>query len=470
MRTIIIPAILLTVCWGMLTGCYKDKGNYQYHDLNNISTDLSDTTISVFQLDTLRIHPDVKQSIPDKEGLSYEWVMYAKIGAPLTRRTLGNSRNLDAQIIEGPGPYILNLFITDKSTGVTTTIEQHIKVMSALNEGWLILEDSTTQADISIITPADVAFHHIYSRVNPSIPLPPGTHHLYVFDRRNSQIIYILSPTGGTQVDYSTFMVIGSFKDWFFITPAARPQLYLPFMGGEVLLNDGHPFGMSLFVPPPYKLSLAPSGNYYMAPFDLTSPYGPVFYDTISQRFVAQDSYTFDLIPFSNGEATDAFNMNKVNKHLQYAENGPGFDQSYAFFKNNNNDSMFVYTFTNNGPYSTPGTAAPIGIAPGIKDAGVFQMSKLLPHLYYVSNNKIYLYDIPAATARIIYTFPAGTVIRSMKTSKDNGQLVVATHENTEGKVYYFTIGATGDFEGNTYHKVFGGFGIINDITYKKAP
>jgi hypothetical protein len=470
MRIIIIPAILLTVCWGMLTGCYKDKGNYQYHDLNNITTNLSDTTISIFQLDTLRIHPEVKQSIPDKEGLEYEWVMYADILTPLTRRTLSNTRNLDALIVEGPGPYVLNLYIRDKSTGVTTIVEQHIKVVSALNEGWLVLEDGSPQADISIITPVDAVFHHIYSKINPEIPLPQGTHHLYVFERRNSQIIYILSPAGGTQVDYSTFMTIGKFKDWFYVAPEAKPQLYMPFDGGEVLLNDGRPFCMSLYVPPPYKLSLAPAGHYYMAPFDLKSMYGPVLYDTISQRFIAQDAFTFDLINFSNGEVTDAFNMNNIGKHMQYAENGPGYDQSYAFFKNNNNDSMFVYTFTNSGPYSTPGTAAPIGTAPGIKDAGIFRMSKLLPHLYYASNNKIYLYDIPAAAARVTYSFPAGTVIRSMKTTDDNNQLIVATYENTAGKVYYFNISATGDFERNNYSKVFGGFGLINDLAYKNAP
>lgn len=470
MRTIIIPAILLTVCWGMLTGCYKDKGNYQYHDLNKISTNLSDTTVIVFQLDTLRIHPEIKESIPDKEGLTYEWVLYPNTIAPLTRRTLGNSRRLDAMITEGPGAYVLTLYITDKSTGVTTAVVQNIKVVSALNEGWLILEDGIPQADISIITPEDTVFHQIYSKINPMLPLPAGSHHLYVFERRNSQNIYILSPAGGTQVDYSTFMTIGSFRDWFYIAPVAKPQIYMPFDGGEVMLNDGRPYGMSLYVPPPFKLSLAPAGNYYMAPFDLQSMYGPVLYDTISQRFVAQDAFTFDLINFSNGETTDAFNMNNIGKHLQYAGNGPGLDQSYAFFKNNHNDSMFVYVFSNSGPYSTPETAAPIGIAPGLKDATVLRMSKRLPHLYYAGSNKIYLYDVPAATAREIYTFPSGTNIRSIKISDDDASMMIATYEKGEGKVYSFTIAATGDFEENTYRKVFGGFGIINDLAYKQAP
>jgi hypothetical protein len=397
--------------------------------------------------------------------------MYPDILAPLTRRTLDTARNLNALITEGPGAYVLNLFITDKKTGITTTKKLGIKVVSALNEGWLVLEDGSDNADVSIITPVDSVFHHIYSKANPKQSLPPGTHHLYVTSRRGAQNIYLLSGAAATQVNYSTFAVIAGFRDWFFIAPDPKPQLYITFDGGEVIINDGKPYGLSLYVVPPYKFSLAPVGNYYMAPFDMASIYGPVLYDTISQRFLSQDSYTFDLISFVNGQPGDAFNMNKVGKHLQYAENGPGNDQTYCVFKNNYNDSLFIYTFSNAGSYSTPGAVDTVATAPGINTANIFRMSQLLPHLYYVSGNKLYLYDIPAGKARLVYSFATGTEVRSMKLVRPGYRtLVVATHESGEGKVYYFPVAATGDFEGNTYSKVFSGFGKINDIAYKKAP
>ncbi|PSL49856.1 PKD family protein [Chitinophaga niastensis] len=471
MRIIILPVFLLTTCWLLFTGCYKDKGNYQYHDINKITTGLTDSTITVFQFDTLHINTSVLQTIPDAAGLSYEWVMYPDNGVPLTRRTLDTTRNLNALISEGPGAYVLNLFITDKKTGVTTTKKLSIRVVSALNEGWLVLEDGNTNADVSIITPVDSVFHHIYSKANPKLPLPAGTHHVYVTNRRGAQNIYFLSPLSGTQVDYSTFMAFASFKDWFFIAPAPKPQIYMTFNGGEAMINDGKPYGLSVMVPPPYKFSLAPVGNYYMAPFDMSSIFGPTLYDTISQRFLGQDPYSFDLIDFSNAQPGDAFNMNNVGKHLQYAEGGPRSDQTYCLFRNNKNDSLFIYSFSNAGPYSTPTAVDTVSTAPGMSTAGIFRMSALLPHLYYASGNKLYLYDILAGKARLVYSFAAGTDVRCMKLlTSDYRTLAVATSESGEGKVYYFPIAATGDFQGNTYSKVFGGFGKINDIAYKKAP
>ena len=471
MRIIIFPAFLAVTCWLLLTGCYKDKGNYQYHDINAINSGIPDTTLTVFQFDTLHLQTNIQQSMPAQAGLSYEWVMYPVVLAPLTRRTLGTTANLDALITEGPGTYVLNLFITDNATKVTTTKNMQVKVVSALNEGWLVLEDGSTMGDVSIITPVDSVFHHIYSKANPRLPLPAGTHHVYVTNRRGAQNIYLLSPAGGTQVSFSTFMAIADFRDWFFVAPAPKPQIYTTFDGGEVIFNNGQPYGLSLFVPAPYKFSLAPVGNYYMAPFEMPSPYGPLLYDTISQRFMAQDTYTFDLQPFDNSPAEAAFNLNKVNKHMQFAENGPGNDQTYCVFRNNNNDSMFIYTVDNNGAYSDPGTISQVENAPGMSTTGIFRMSKLLPHLYYTSGNKLYLYDIPAAKARVVYTFAAGTDIRCMKLlAPGNRTMVVATHESGEGKVYYFPIAATGDFEGNTFSKVFDGFGKINDLSYKTAP
>lgn len=469
MRIIIFPAFLAATCWLLLTGCYKDKGNYQYHDINTINSGIPDTTLTVFQFDTLHLHTNIQQSMPAQAGLSYEWVMYPAVLAPLTRRTLGTTADLDALITEAPGSYGLNLFITDNATQITTIKKMQVKVVSALNEGWLVLEDGNTMADVSIINPVDSIFHHIYSKANPQLPLPVGTHHVYVTNRRGEQNIYLLSPAGGTQVYFSTFMAIADFRDWFFVAPTPKPQIFTTFDGGEAIINNGQPYILSLFSPAPFKFGIAPPGNYYMAPFQMPSIYGPLLYDTVSQRFMTQDIYSSALLAFDNSPAEAAFNMNKVNKHMQFAENGSD-NKAYCLFRNNNNDSLFIYTVNNDGSYSNPGTVSAVENAPGLSTANLLIMSKLLPHLYYTSGNKLYLYDIPAAKARVVYTFAAGTDIRRLKLAPGYRTMVIATHESGEGKVYYFPIAATGDFEGNTYSKVFNGFGKINDLSYKPAP
>ncbi|HVI48531.1 MAG TPA: PKD-like family lipoprotein [Chitinophaga sp.] len=459
--------IILTIAsWWFISACYKDKGNYTYQDINKVGAAVGKDTFTVFQFDTLDITAQITQTLPDPAGLTYKWVMYP--GSQLTRRTLDStSAHLHTMIPEAPGTYTLHLFITDNKTGVTNINKMTVKVLSAFNEGWLVLEDGSTQADLSMITPVNTVFHRIYSKSNPERPLPTGANMVDVTMRRSDQVIYVLSPAGGIQVDYTSFRVTTSFNDWFFAPPAViKPELHIGYSGGEVIINNGRPYSFATMVPPPFKFGPAPVGSYYLAPFLMSSDIrGPIYYDTIAQGFRYPDPWTFDLYPLEG--ANEFFTMKKVSKRLIQAAPGQGA-QIACLFKNNNNDSLFVYTFQSEGEYSEPTGASPVKTAPGLGSTRVFCPSKMLPHIYYASDNKLYLYDIPAQSARLAYTFPAGTEVRKMKVFPlTNRVLVVATHEAGKGKVYYFPVGATGDFENNTYSKVFEGFDKINDIAYK---
>ncbi len=168
-------------------------------------------------------------------------------------------------------------------------------------------------------------------------------------------------------------------------------------------------------------------------------------YDTITQQFFKLNTSTAVLTPFANPTGTPKFHLNNIGKKLIYTEASAG-NECVAFLKNNNDDSLFafVYDLTK----SDPAVERFNGLnAPHMLDARLFVGSRKYPHLYYAYDNMIYKLDIPAQTAVPIYTFPAGTEIRAMKmyrnlktlTDPDNNNLIaVATHENGEGKVYYF--------------------------------
>ena len=88
--------------------------------------------------------------------------------------------------------------------------------------------------------------------------------------------------------------------------------------------------------------------------------------------------------------------------------------------------------------------------------------------------------SLAASTAQIGYSFPAGTVIRSMKVFKsgyvtapvtESKVLVVATDETASGgghKVYFLNISAAGDINA-TPAAVYTGFDKIVDISFKKG-
>src|SRR5687767_11819041 len=61
------------------TGCYKDKGNYTFTEINKVSiTDpLSSTALSLKLSDTLRLDPTVAQTKETTtDSLAYRWRMY----------------------------------------------------------------------------------------------------------------------------------------------------------------------------------------------------------------------------------------------------------------------------------------------------------------------------------------------------------------------------------------------------------
>jgi hypothetical protein len=466
----------------VLTGCYKDKGNYKYADINKLTIEADVTgAVSVLLQDTLTINTAITETSPSAAGYEYEWVLYQNISAPLTRWTLATTRNLEVRITQTPGAYRLDYFVKDKATGVSFLKTFIVNIIGKFNEGWLVLDEESNACDLSLIAPNDAVFRNIYSAANRGALLPGRSHRVTVVrDRLGVQKVYVLSPNELTQPYFVDFLKVASFSDQFWAAPSVRkPQEYfIEGSSNEVMLNNGYPFGMTTMVPAPYKLGLQAPGTWDLEPYSIyTTTSGFVFYDKLSQRFYKYN--LTDLVPFAAAPSTAVFNVNNVGKKMLFTGAGTGSTYN-CLFKNNNDDSVFAFIL--NPALANPAVDTafiPAANAPGLVTATKFVSSKLLPHVYYVSGNLLYLLDIPARTARVVYTFPAGTEVASMKlhfnlkTSSDvyqSKQIAVAANEGSAGKVYLFTIEATGDFTGNTYRKLYTGFGKVNDIALKWAP
>lgn len=462
----------------LLTGCYKDKGNYDYSDINQLTLKSTADVFNVVLPDSLKIDLTVEQAKPDPAGLSFEWVIYPSTSAPLTRRVLDTTQNLRAKLTEDPGTYVLIAYAKDRKTKIEFQKRFTVNVLSAFSEGWVIVEEKTGGCDLSMVTPVDIVYRNAYSANNNGQLLPSGTFRIpEIKTNRNIQSVYFISPSEATQVNFSNFVRLLSFNDYFYSPPPViKPQEY--FMNGdaEMMINDGKPYARNLINGSTNnKLSLPPTGNYYMAPYEIyTVSSGYVLFDTLARAFSKLNLNTITLIPFAGWDGTSALDMNNVGKRMIYAELNTG-NQFNAIFKNLNNDSLFAFVF--NPTLAQPGINRYDGLnAPGLLTAKLFVMSRSLPHMYYASGNQIYKLDIPAKTATPVYAFPAGTEIRAMKMYRNqkngadpanNKLIAVATQESGEGKLYYFPIAATGSFTANTYSKVFTGFGKINEIAFK---
>ncbi|GGH56798.1 hypothetical protein HNQ91_000080 [Filimonas zeae] len=475
-----IPVLVLVVLAAQ--GCYKDEGNYTYAEAKTVKIAASiPDTVNILLQDTLKVVTQLTALNTDTSAFTYEWILYESV-TPLTRYYLGTDHNLTSKIVNAPGRYTLDYFITDGKTGIAYRKSFVINITSVLNEGWIVVEEASGACDMAIILPSGQVYHTVYSGANNGIKLPAGTQRVAVVrDRVGAQKIYVMSPNQGEQLYYANFQKLNSFSSWFYATPAVvKPQEYF-IMGGssERLLNNGQLYSFSTNGPGVPKFGLPPVGTHDIAPYEMYSVrQGCVWYDNLGQRFYKQDESYYDFNDFPAPGSAAVFNPNKIGKKLLFTGATSGSDVYNCLFKNNEDDSLYIYKLELTK--TDVGTAIDaLGIQPELANAGSYVMSRKLNFLYYTYGNKVYLLDIPAHTSRVIYTFAPGTEIRAMKlyynskltADPDNYNLIaIATNEGGAGKVYQFPLAATGAFAGDTYRNVYTGFGLIHEITFKRAP
>ncbi|MFB6454644.1 PKD-like family lipoprotein [Chitinophaga sp. Hz27] len=466
--------ILLALTGALLfASCLKDKSNNDIHPVNEATTDINGQSITVYQFDTLRVASNLKLNGVSAGAVKYSWVLYP-YGTSLDKYVLDSTVDLKKMISVQAGTYYLDMYAKDTTTGIITRAKLNVKVVSPFNEGWLVLEKGAASSDISLIDTRDSAFHNIYSKANPLVPLSPSMQNISVFKRGATQYIYALAKDGGTQINSSSFLANGSMSDWFFVMPAKdrNCQVYMANSMNESMIVSGKPYQLSLMVPAPYKLGLAPQNNdFYMLPYDLSSMMmGAIYYDSIHQHFNVMDMYSPELSVLPPPDNGAAFDFNNVNKRLLWADKQPT-EIAYCLFANNNDDSLFVYRFQSYGPYSTALDVMNVINAPGLSSASAYKVSAALPHIYYAKDNILYLHDVPAGKSRQVFAFPAGTTVAAINMyGKNTGRLVVGVNDAGGGSVYLFDIASTGDFMGATYSKVLKGFGTIKNLIYKPAP
>jgi hypothetical protein len=190
--------------------------------------------------------------------------------------------------------------------------------------------------------------------------------------------------------------------------------------------------------------------------------------------------------------------MNNMKYNLVYAENAQPLTTANGywntFFRNKTNDTTYLVQFPRALAYSNNFTTGRFFLknanCPGINTATQFACATSLPMpggaFYYVNGNNIYTAKVgtlATSTAKIGLSFPAGTIIKVMKTfnsgyaalpSTEGKVLVVATDETANGNgnnVYFFNLSVTGDIMGSPASPAdfYSGFDTINDIAFKKA-
>lgn len=495
--------LILLLLVTFLYGCYKDKGNYDYTDINKIviTDEAAKDRIFIFQGDVLNLSPTINQT-KQTDDLSYLWFVYnnsSNSTYTMPRDTLARTKDLSIKItgdifVLGEN-YKLTVKATDNKTGISSFQLYDLTISNKYGKGWMFLEERGNIGDMSMILPDGSVEKNVYSLLNPTLPLNnPVSITSSPFDVTDdlsnpNKRIYIQMKNDAIELDNLTLTKKFDIGYLFF----AKPQIVAPsyigwtgYLSGTSLyqrmgiaINNGlvHTNMVGGF-PGIKKWGEAlpnPNGvyNYNILPFiagglGYSATYPIVVFDKKYQRFYSVGTNSLTSFPSA---ASTVFDLNNVGMELLTLDSSNAPDQYNAVMKDGTTPYLLQFRLQTSVADPVATITKKQMNASGIVNATSFASSTSSPHIFYATDNRLYKYETTSNSYNEAYAFAGNETVTKMdyqKVAPETGQqrLVVATWNGTEGKVYFFNISPVGDL-GATYTDTFTGFDKIIDFTYK---
>ena len=457
-----------------LVGCYEDKGNYDYRELDVVSIDTVETGIlsaySLMRFDHLRLAPKVyfngelvddNQEVP----LDYQWTIFSSVsgsGANSVIDTIGNQRVLDTVISRTAGSYLVQLVAKNRHTGVCQFFRVPVSVSEVLDGGWMVFYERADQpgtSDLALIhnpwTKNNVTYDKLYANLYEAtngellegkpvrclgiaVSLAPGNNYIGLCTDRTL-----------VGVSENGFEKALQFNDFFHDAPDTQAPIWYGEHGSgvmsgqssEVLINNNQVytntyvfsaaegrttrFGVAKFGEEVGQLAA------WNAEIPSTLNYGVIVYDQTYHRFRYAPFNGARLEKFGEQDMEQAaFDVNNTGMELLLADWGRGSSQGngllpydYLLMVKGDQRYLAVANFSTSSPEDTEigvGLYPLNSLCPNITAATTFAASHVGSFVYYGAGQSVYTlaYDsgLPATEA---WTAPSAdeevTCVRIMK-------------------------------------------------------
>lgn len=501
MKKIILCLMLLPA---LFTSCYKDEGNYDYKELNEITVDTVGvkTSFVIDQYDSLVIEPKINFSLSalPETALAYRWIMYSDAWGKDDTETieLSTERNLNVQITAPASatPYAVRLYITNKNDGSSYEMKYTVTVQPSVVSGILALHQDADGVDFDYIATAGAVMidknKHMRNVVSS------------ILDRKLSGNAAMVS---SVRVNYTTlinrvyvatdeeFMQFSGYdfayecdKNELFYDVPSRLQLSKVKREGQtpyctILVNDGSVYNINNQASQKWSNTfsdpLRPSSSlgeriivspYYYIP-DANFPMASaIFYDELGKRFVRlpKTFYETEEIVSFDPQVSTAFDVNNVGKDLIWL--GKGYNNhafavmtdgsSRELYRADFNKAETIYDEDGSPEYNEELNDLALRIydlssLTDINKAKFYDLGLYATQFMYATDRDIYVVSISGSNVRcekINRDFPEGEEITALmiwnpdmnimrSLETTRGKyLYVATWNGEEGKVYEFKI------------------------------
>lgn len=484
----------LIICSLFLTfSCIKDMGNYDYIELTDFRLDTADWvgSYNVQQGRELLVidRPLIASDTTDYE---YLWRLYqtTAIASFTPYDTLSTQRRLSTLINVAPGTTnILELRITQKSTGLFKYYIFGVGTIAAIPDGWMVVYEKDGMTDVDIVRGTNVLGYPtsvlqdtvirnvLYGGLGGS--MLEGTP---VSVAANANGVFLATTTSGiNHFQNNSFARLQDHTDLFLgSVPAVSDEQYIYNQGASFMMyvNNGTSYWTQNSTTPPFiGPSVLTANNvaveYDAAPFVIymLTKQG-VLFDRINRRFFYQDQNSSALQRFP-ASSSDKFDLDNMGKDLIWMGPKVGtitHNPKTTYFKDIDGSKRWLYIVRFNDAVSTnDATRAASRVAniditdlPDIADAKFYETSTLATNTFYATSSKLYSFFYNDATNSYFsltnpFTAPAGeeiTAIRLLFTTNSSTamrRMAIATWNETTkvGKMYMYKIPVptAGDFD-----------------------
>ena len=139
----------------LYVSCFDDKGNYIYHDVNEVIVDIKETYGVRKQDTTVVIRPGIRQTLLENyDHLRFEW--YYNTSSDQFKGDLISLADTVAIVINTADPrfsynHFLRFYVTDTLNGASYLFPVKLKVIKPYEGAWMVLHDQEGSARLGSI-------------------------------------------------------------------------------------------------------------------------------------------------------------------------------------------------------------------------------------------------------------------------------------------------------------------------------
>ena len=155
--------VLLSIL--LLSGCYKDKGNYDYEQLNEIIiSGIDENETYYFNLGEPFTMPEPIITFSDSTNahndLSYQWKLDNKVVS--TEKVL----NVEVPIKPGETYYVGEFSVKDERTGIAYIQKFRFNVLYNFTMGWMWLVENNGRVEMNMMTTNQKFYPDVFTSIN----------------------------------------------------------------------------------------------------------------------------------------------------------------------------------------------------------------------------------------------------------------------------------------------------------------